>query len=226
MSLIFLEAFIIGIFLAASYDRTKLASAYGEPPLRYPIIKANQTLAFSKHAPHTAHTTTTTTSESTTITTAALSTTTKSVASITTTTTTITTALSTATTFHTDVTQTSSDFGDVEIVSCDGRENWFCANFCIPVTHFCPISGKCHTSLPVYCIEEGLCRLKVEQCVTFNSATDVDPIASLSLSLSTPTASASALLSCRENEWGCGDRCIHKREFCDITGSCHTGTML
>ena len=205
MSLIFLEAFIIGIFLAASYDRTKLASAYGEPPLRYPIIKANQTLAFSKHAPHTAHTTTTTTSESTTITTA---------------------ALSTATTFHTDVTQTSSDFGDVEIVSCDGRENWFCANFCIPVTHFCPISGKCHTSLPVYCIEEGLCRLKVEQCVTFNSATDVDPIASLSLSLSTPTASASALLSCRENEWGCGDRCIHKREFCDITGSCPTGTML
>jgi hypothetical protein len=52
----------------------------------------------------------------------------------------------------------------------------------------------------------------LDLCGPYNASKD--PIASLSLSLSTPTSSA--FVACRDNEWTCGDRCIHRREFCDL----------
>jgi hypothetical protein len=66
-----LETFVFGIICTFASEQSTLAAAYGEPPLRYPVIKVNQTMpAFKFPAIVTTSTTTTTTTPLPTTTTA------------------------------------------------------------------------------------------------------------------------------------------------------------
>ena len=192
-----LETLIFGIFIAVSSDRSTLAAAYGEPPLRYPIIKINQTIPIFKLNSFVSSPTASSSTASTTST--ILSTTTKRTKMI-----------------------ISKSKTKVLVFVCNDTDSWSCGNICIPIWQFCPLTGSCHPSLPIICNEDGRCRSKLENCSNSNSSRQADPFASLSLSLSTKSPTSSAFVSCRENEWLCGDHCIHRREFCDLTGSCHS----
>ena len=188
---------LVILLIAVSSDRSTLAAAYGEPPLRYPVIKNNQTLPVFKLAAFT-------TASSTTTTTTTLSTAATKARPPKSTTTRLTTTATTTTAFE-----------------CDEEEKWKCGPICIPKWQFCPLLESCHPAFPVVCNEDGRCLAKPEDCSKTLSNSS-SPIASLSLSLSTESPTSSAFISCRANEWLCGDRCIHRREFCDQTGSCHS----
>ena len=165
----FLETLMLGLLIAVSSDKPTLAAAYGEPPLRYPLIKINQTTPIFKQG-----------------------------------------AFSTTTTIR------STTIGPV----CTGKK-WLCGHNCIPLWQFCQTLGSCHPLFPVACSQDGRCRANIKDCQIPYRSKSIGPIASLALSVSTEAPTSSAFMSCRENDWLCGDNCIHKRQFCDLTGSCH-----
>ena len=43
----------------------------------------------------------------------------------------------------------------------------------------------------------------------------------LIIGISSPTLGTKNVTSCNDNQWLCGNKCIHRRSFCDLTGSCN-----